>query len=167
MVNVRFTLTRSEFTSCHRHVQARRWQHWIFVSLGVFFGVLGILDSDPGLLIFGVLYAVVYAAGIWVLAPRIVWQRNREIRAEQAVNLSDAGIVAEWTNASTRSDWTFWRRVRLVGDVYMLQAKRRGFVLIPRHAFASPFDERRFRELVAAHTGAHLPELVVAEVKDS
>jgi len=150
-VTLRFTLTRSEMCSCHRRLQARGWRNWTFVAVGIVFAVLGVVDSAAWLIIFGVAYALLYAAGIWLIAPRIIWRRTPQIRAEQAVTVSDAGILMTWTNASTRTDWSFWRKLRMIGDAYVLQGRPRGLCVIPRRAFASPADERRFRDLLAEH----------------
>ena len=149
-VTLRFMLTRSEMCSCHRRLQARGWRNWVYVAVGIVFAVLGVVDSAAWLIIFGVVYALLYAAGIWLIAPRMIWRRTPQIRAEQAVTVSDAGILMTWTNASTRADWSFWRKVRRIGDAYVLQGRPRGLCVIPRRAFESPVDERRFAELVAS-----------------
>jgi hypothetical protein len=80
-VTLRFTLTRSEMCSCHRRLQARRWRDWMFVGIGIVFVVFGVPGSATGLIIFGVVYACLYAAVIWLIAPRIIWRRTPQIRA--------------------------------------------------------------------------------------
>jgi hypothetical protein len=154
VVTVSFTLTRSEVCSCHRRLQARRLRHWTNVGFAVLTAALGVVASAPELIIFGAAYALIYVAAVGWIAPRVAWRRIPQIRAEQVVTVSDAGIHTAWTNASTSADWSFWPEVSRIGDAYVLHAKPRGWCVIPRRAFDSTLDEGRFRELVAKHAAA-------------
>lgn len=153
MVIVRFALTRSEVDACHRRLQARRWRHWVLICTAIAIAVVGVVERAADLIVFGAAYALFYSTLIWLIAPRIIWRRSPQLRAEQAVHISDAGIRADWTNVSTSADWTFWRTARLIDDVYVLQARQRGYCMVPRRAFESPLQEQRFRELVATRLG--------------
>jgi hypothetical protein len=154
VVTVRFTLTRSEAFSYHRRLLARQRRHWNYVVLGIAIAVVGVALSSFGVIVFGVLYAVLTVAGLWFLTPRLMWRRYPAVRAEQVVSVSDSGVVTQLSHASITADWAFWPRVSGIGDGYVLQGRRRGYIVIPRRAFDSPDDERRFRELAHDHTGA-------------
>ena len=157
VVRVRFTLARSEYYACQRRIQARLRRHWTLIGAGIAIALVGIVIASAPLIVLGLIFAIGYAARIWLLGPWLMWRRTPLMRAEQVVSVSDAGITTELSNASSTADWTFWSRVRVVGNAYVLQGKQRGYLLIPRGAFGSPLDEQRFRELATNHTGATLP----------
>jgi hypothetical protein len=156
LVTIRFTLTRSEVCSCYRRLQARQWLNWTLLLFGVAVAAVGIVISDSFLVVFGAVYGAGWAAYVWWLMPRRAWRRHAQLRGEQAVSVSEEGVVTEMINASTRAAWSFWPRARAVGDIYVLQAKHRGYCFIPRRAFASSHDELWFRDLVGRHTHATL-----------
>lgn len=156
MVRVRFTLTSSEYSSCQRRIQARLRRHWAFIGADIAIAVVGIVIASAPLIVIGLFFAIAYSARVWLLGPWLMWRRTPVMRAEQVVSVSDAGITTELANASSTADWTFWSRVRIVGNDYVLQGKQRGYLLIPRRAFGSPLDEQLFRELATNHTGATL-----------
>lgn len=158
MVTVRFTLTRSEFGSCFRRVQRRRWRHWTIVGLGAAVAVLGAATGATSLIVGGLLYAVFYAAVVHLLLPGVVWRRIPQLHYEQSVSVDEAGVRMQWSNASTTAAWSFWRNVRLVGDIYVLQARQRSRCLVPSRAFDSQPDEQRFRDLLSAHLSVRLPD---------
>ena len=107
--------------------------------------VVGIVIASPPLIFIGLFFAIGYSARIWLLGPWLMWRRTPLMHAEQVVSVSDAGVTTELSNASSTADWTFWSRVRIVGNAYVLQGKQRGYLLIPRRAFGSPADEQLFR----------------------
>jgi hypothetical protein len=149
-------MTWSEYSTCQRRIQARLRRHWTFIGAVLVIAVVGIVIAAPPWIFLGLFFAVGYSAWVWLLAPWLMWRRTPLMRAEQVVSVSDAGLTMELSNASTTADWTFWSRVRVVGNAYVLQGKQRGYLLIPRRAFASPADEQLFRELAINHTGATL-----------
>jgi hypothetical protein len=157
VVTVRFTSTRSEFGSCFRRVQTRRWRHWTNVGLSAAVAALGAATAATSLIIGGLLYGVVYAAIVWWLGPGVVWRRIPQLRCEQSVSVCDEGVRMQWSDASTTAAWSFWRSARLIDDIYVLQARQRSRCLVPGRAFDSRPDEQRFRDLLTAHLGARLP----------
>jgi hypothetical protein len=154
VVRVRFTLTWSEYSSCQRRIQARLGRHWLFIGADLVIAVVGIVIASPPLIFIGLFFAIGYSARIWLFGPWLMWRRTPLMHAEQVVSVSDSGVTTELSNASSTADWTFWSRVRIVGNVYVLQGNQRGYLLIPRRAFGSPVDEQLFRELSTNHTGA-------------
>lgn len=152
MLRIRFTLSRREVCSWYRRLAARRWWNWAFVAFGIAMLVFGIAVSSAAFIVFGVVYAAGWAAYAWLLLPRMMWRRYPQLRAEQIITISESGVDSELFNASTSTDWTFWRSLSVVGDAYVLRARSRGYCFIPRRAFPSPLDEQRFRELVKHRT---------------
>ena len=155
MLTVHFTLTRSEALRCNRRIQARRWPTWVVIGFAIVIGVLGLLLPVEEWVWFGFPFAITIAAFAFLIAPALMWQRLPQLRAEQSVSVSDAGVVAKYKDVTTNADWSFFRRSILFDDAYVLQV-RRNYVQIPRRAFASAGDEQRFRDLLDRHLGASL-----------
>src|SRR5262249_52190427 len=123
MVTVRFRLTLSEVCSCYRRLQSRRWTSWVLIVVGLLIAGTGLLFSVAWPGVFGVAYALCSAVALWLLKPLIMWRQAPQLRSEQSVSLSDAGVLAEWVNASTTADWTYWPRASVVRDNYVLWAR--------------------------------------------
>jgi len=154
MVTVRFKLTLGEVCSCYRRLQTRRWTGWALIIVGLVIAATGLLFSVAWPVVFGIAYALFSVIGVWVLKPLIMWRQTPQLRAEQSIIVSDAGIRTEYINASTTAEWSFWPRASLVRGNYVLWARRRTYVQIPRRAFSSTADEQRFLELLRAHADA-------------
>ena len=153
-ITVRYTLSRTEFGACFRRVQARRWRHWTTVAVGGAVAVIGAVSAHVALLAGGLVYAIGYAAVVWLVLPGVTWRRVPQLRSGQAVSVCDAGVLTQSSNATTTADWSFWRRASLIAGIYVLEARLRGRCLVPRRAFNSPEDEQRFRELLRRHLPA-------------
>ena len=155
MLTVSFTLTRSEALRCNRRLHARRWQIWLPIGFGIVIGVLGLVLPVEEWVWFGFPFALIIAAFAFLVAPALMWRRLPQLRAEQTVSVSDAGVVAKYNDVSTDAAWSFFSRSVQLADAYVLQV-RRNYVQVPRRAFASAGDEQRFRDLLEEHLGRSL-----------
>jgi hypothetical protein len=157
MVKVQFTLTAAEAYGIQRRVFLRARNVWWFLLFELAIAIVGIIVSSTVLIAIGGAGALIYAVQIWWWRPQQMWRRQALMRSEQTLTISDEGIAIQYAGAASTTQWSFWNRARLIGDAYVLQGNARGYTLIPRRAFASPADETRFRELVAAHTSITPP----------
>ena len=156
MVEVRFTLDRSEFLSICRKELPRRWQIWVFPALLGVFAVFGALTSGAGVVVLVLIWGATYLALMLLLCPFTMWKRSMRLGHERVFRFTDAGVETECDHVKSKADWTFWTGARSTSSVYVLQAKGFGFSFVPSRAFNSREDEQRFRQLVAAHIPSKL-----------
>jgi F0F1-type ATP synthase assembly protein I len=155
-VAVRYTLRTAEFlaTWARLHIQRRSaWTQTAFVSACVAI-VAGLTSPTPEV----VLAAALGGMAAWLclalfLVPWVIWRLSPVIRGERVDRFTDEGMVQEVPGARFAVDWTHWSGVRRVGRVYALIGTEVGYTSVPRRAFGSGDDERRFCELVAKHLG--------------
>jgi YcxB-like protein len=152
MLTLTFTLTRPEFFAVWRRLQLQRrscWSTFLVAAAIIGFGV--VISSAVEVLI-GVALAAWWMFVLTVLSPRRLWRRNPRLRAEQELRFSENEVTQRLLHSETKYDWDHWTEIKRVGDAYVMRSAAGGITLIPLRAFGIPADEKRFRELAAAHT---------------
>lgn len=149
-VVVRFTLSRSEYLSTWYRWYAKR--HGRLVVLLLLAACVFAIDG---------LWVVPAFVAWWLavcvgISPFVLWRRHPQIREEREHGFSEAGTWGRLTHViRSECEWNYWTGLLEAGKAYVLQAGRRGMSFIPRRAFTSPDEERRFRELAEAGIRSH------------
>ncbi len=141
-----FTLARAEFFTAWRRLQLRHRRTGVLPAVGVVFLVLGAMAGKEPLIVLGALLTL-FLLCLYVMVPRSIWRRAE--KGEQTHTLSVDGVQSLLPHAHGAYDWEYFRAAMPAGNTYMLQLQR-GFIMIPRRAFASDDDEQRFLRLTAS-----------------
>lgn len=145
---VSFTLTRDEFLATWRRLYVRQWRSTLRLPLlGLVLALLGVLDSIPAMIGAGVFLACVCPLVGYIVTPRDIWHRVEHGPQTHTFALDEVTEVLP--HSETRYRWNHWQEVGLAADTYVLRSER-GYIFIPRRAFAHPEDEERFVGLTAA-----------------
>jgi hypothetical protein len=147
---VRFKLTEPEFYGIWRGLVAGRRMTWILPLVGLVILFAGVLQSEIGLTVAGIVLAAWCPAQLYVLAPRRLWRRLPDLRDTQTLTFTEDGMSEELAESKSTYLWTYWEELSMAGDAYVFRSKK-GYTVVPRRAFATRDDEQQFRELTAAH----------------
>ncbi|MFB6350296.1 MAG: YcxB family protein [Bradymonadaceae bacterium] len=136
------------------------------VALGaglVTFDDLAFLDpivETLGLILIGAFGAMTFIMGI-VLAGLVWfpgWWADQQGRPSSPVRMSFSrdGVVIDTANRHSEADWAFYDRFEEFEDYFLLREedRTRYWSVIPKRAFSSADEQRRFREFLPERFGA-------------
>ena len=164
LVAVEYQITAGELKRALRWVILRRRPNLVVIALAILSIATGvILLATPGggvgagvpLLSAGLLLLVLIALDLW-LTPAFAWRRSEWLRSPQSLVLSDDGIQTRSSVSEGRTQWAAFKASFETEQCYILRLASRAHLIVPKRAFVSAQDLKRFRGLLERHTAARL-----------
>jgi hypothetical protein len=145
-ITLSFSLTRAEVAAAVRFVMLRRRQVSLFVAIGLVLIAVGAIARNYVLLGLGAWF-VLFSGFLVTLTPILVARRQKLMRSDQKLTLSDAGVTTELALGRSELAWQYFTDIRVTDKLIFIYNRERRMIIIPVRACASDAQLTAIRAL--------------------
>jgi hypothetical protein len=156
-VLLRFIYTSSEYAAAYRLYWRR--QLWGIRQTIASLTVVGLglllhfyFKSSLGLTLAGAGgFFLLFVPLMTLLLPFFYFRREPRLRDEYNLEFSDRGIHFKTAHVDSQLNWSLYEKVLEDDRFFLLLYSKRAFTVIPKRAFSTVGEERRFQALLQEH----------------